>query len=174
MKKLIKVSDDIALKAVSIEFFDEIVSLVEKNQKYLAEFLPWAVDYKQESTKEYILDSEKNFKENKRFDYSIFYSDKIVGACGSHAIDYENKKTSIGYWLAEDFQGNGIITQSCKKLIEELFNNLNLDKIELYCAIDNFKSQKVAERLSFKDKTLIKNYKDLNRIGDYFRYTLLK
>lgn len=174
MKNIIPVSDDIVLKAASMDFYDEIVDVVKNNQKYLAEFLPWAENYDPASTHIFILDSIESFKNNSRFDYSIFYQNKFVGACGSHIIDYENKKTSIGYWLAQDYQGKGIITQSCKVLIKELFESLDIEKIELFCDIKNTKSQQVAERLGFKDKILIKNYKDLTRIGDYYRYVLLK
>ena len=60
-----------------------------------------------------------------------------------------NQKTEIGYWLSEKFQHKGIVTHSCKALIDFAFSEMNLHRIQLKAATKNFKSQAVAKRLGF-------------------------
>ena len=46
--------------------------------------------------------------------------------------------------------GNGIITKSCKRLINHCFNDLELHRVVLEAAVDNFSSISVANRLGMR------------------------
>jgi ribosomal-protein-serine acetyltransferase len=56
----------------------------------------------------------------------------------------------IGYWISAKFEGNGIITHSCKALIAYAFNELKLNRVEIRCATENGRSRAIPERLGFK------------------------
>jgi len=66
---------------------------------------------------------------------------------GLKDTDLINNKTEIGYWLSESFQHKGIITRSCKGLMDYAFKILGMNRVQLKAATENFKSQRVAERL---------------------------
>ncbi|MFN2394038.1 MAG: GNAT family N-acetyltransferase, partial [Pyrinomonadaceae bacterium] len=44
----------------------------------------------------------------------------------------------------------GIITESCKILINYAFEELGMNRIEIRCATENVKSRAIPERLNFK------------------------
>lgn len=67
-----------------------------------------------------------------------------------------DKRGSIGYWLAENFQGNGIITKSCNHIIGSAFRQLGLHRIEIRVAGANKKSAAIPERLGFKKEGHLK------------------
>ncbi|WP_334301100.1 GNAT family N-acetyltransferase [Alkaliphilus sp. B6464] len=72
-----------------------------------------------------------------------------------HSMDSTNKSTSIGYWLGEGHQGKGIMTKVTKALVEYIFTELNLNRVEIRCAENNYKSRAIPERLGFtKEGTL--------------------
>lgn len=54
----------------------------------------------------------------------ILFKKQIVGIIGLKDTDLHNQKTEIGYWLSELFQHKGIVTKSCKVLINRLFAQL--------------------------------------------------
>ncbi|WP_369127116.1 GNAT family N-acetyltransferase, partial [Candidatus Cardinium sp. cBcalN2] len=56
----------------------------------------------------------------------------------------------MGYWIGEAFQGLGIVTSACAKLVAIGFHQLALNVIAIRCAIDNRKSQNIPIRLGFK------------------------
>lgn len=62
-------------------------------------------------------------------------------------INWSNKTAYIGYWLGEEFQGNGIMTKVAKTLTDYAFNELNLNKVEIRAAVENEKSRAIPERL---------------------------
>ncbi len=77
-------------------------------------------------------------------------TEKIVGDIGIHFIGEENKQTEIGCTLNKDFQSKGIATESVKKVIDYLFNEL--DKHRIITSIDpkNEKSIRLVERIGFR------------------------
>ena len=87
-----------------------------------------------------------------------------------------SRKTHNGnIWLSENHQGNGIITRAVSKLIDVVFSDLGIEKIQISTGADNLPSRKVCERLDMKLEGIISNSEDLNgRIIDHAIYGLSK
>jgi ribosomal-protein-serine acetyltransferase len=95
-----------------------IFNLIDNNRHYLREWLPWVDNMRSiENFKAYILECKKENDVGSGFGYVIIYKGVVAGRIGSHNIDRQNKTASIGYWLAKDFACKGIITTSCKAII---------------------------------------------------------
>jgi ribosomal-protein-serine acetyltransferase len=62
----------------------------------------------------------------------ILYKERIAGVAGFNEIKWSNKTADIGYWLGEEFQGNGIMTKVAKTLTDYAFSELILKLIPLY------------------------------------------
>jgi ribosomal-protein-serine acetyltransferase len=107
--------------------------------------------------------------------YLIFLKDKFVGLIGTKDTDVGNKKTEIGYWLSENHQHSGIMTNSCKVLINYLFDELSINRIQLKAAAENYKSRNIAERLGFTQEGIEKEG-ELHKRGfvDLIVFGLLK
>ena len=54
--------------------------------------------------------------------------------------------------MGEGFQGNGIMTNSCRALIGILFTEYNLNRVEIQVAPQNLKSRAIPERLGFQSE----------------------
>lgn len=172
-KELI-INQEIILKVLSQKEVSPIFETISAERKYLGEWLPF-VDHTLE------LSDTQNFIDNlevsdtKDLTYAIYYRNQFAGLAGLKDPDYDNKKIEIGYWISEKFQHKGIVTQSCKKLIEYAFDNLKMNRIQLKAATENIKSQKVAERLGFTREGIERDG-ELHKRGyvDLVVYGLLK
>jgi ribosomal-protein-serine acetyltransferase len=72
-------------------------------------------------------------------------------------------------------EGKGIITQSCKTLINYGFNNLQLHRIEIKAATHNLKSQAIAEKLHFKKEGVLRAAELVNNVYfDLQVYSILR
>jgi RimJ/RimL family protein N-acetyltransferase len=75
---------------------------------------------------------------------------KIIGDLGVHFFDSENKQVEIGCTLNKDFQNIGYATESVKRVIDYLFNELNKHRIIASIDPDNKSSIRLVERIGFR------------------------
>ncbi|MDL2228598.1 GNAT family N-acetyltransferase, partial [Odoribacter sp. OttesenSCG-928-L07] len=65
------------------------------------------------------------------------------------------------YWLSADYQKKGIVTQCVEFMVGHAFNKLNLNRIQIKCAVGNIKSSNIPKRLNFK-------FEGIEREGEYY------
>jgi ribosomal-protein-serine acetyltransferase len=109
-----------------------------------------------EHTKTFIESALKGFAENNGMNCGIYYQGRMAGCIGLHGYDWSNKKTSIGYWLGAEYQGKGIMTSTCKAIIDYIFNELKLNRVEIRAAVSNAKSRAIPERLGFVQEGIVR------------------
>lgn len=66
----------------------------------------------------------------------------------------------LGYWIGEQYQGNGYATEASQVLIKRAFDDLDIERIYASYKYGNIASKRVLEKLGFK------YYAELNNI-DY-------
>lgn len=170
------IDDKLTLEMIRIEHAEPIFNLVNLNRVHLREWLPWVIKMETlEQFKEIILISQQGYTDNSDHAFVIKYEEEIAGRIGVYDIDHQNKIGSIGYWIGEKFQGKGIVTKSCNSIIEYCFNHLDLNRLEIKCAVKNYKSQAIAEKLLFKKEGVLREAELLHsEFIDLFCYSLLK
>lgn len=90
------------------------------------------------------------------WNYAVIYENKIVGAVGIKINGSRKYIGEIGYFLDENFWGNGIITEAVKLVEKEGFGKLKLTRIEILMQPENKASKKVAEKCGYKKEGLLK------------------
>jgi ribosomal-protein-serine acetyltransferase len=114
-------------------------------------------------------------KDGNEFAFVIIVDNKVIGRIGVYKIDHQNKIGEVGYWLAESMQGKGVVTKSCKALIDFCFSNLHLNRIEIKCGTENFRSKTIPEKLNFTKEGIIRQGELLyDQFIDLNLYALLK
>jgi len=142
------VNEEITLKEIGLNDVELIFNSIIREKDYLGEWLPFIYQTQDISyTRRFV----KDYLHSDRLDItcSIYYQHQFAGIVGLKDTDLENKKTEIGYWLSSTFQHKGIMTLSCNALINYVFDEMNLHRIQLKAATGNSKSQQVAQRLGF-------------------------
>ena len=155
---------------------DEITAVVRENLAELQPWMPWATDdYSIESARDFIKRNLLTFAEDGSFAAFVVLDGKIVGSIGFHKLDLNNKSAHIGYWLAKQAQGKGLMTGCCRLLIEYLFDVLKLNRVQINCNVENAKSRAIPERLGFKLEGIHRQVEFINdRFGDWAIYAMLK
>ena len=152
-----KINDELSLKLIELKDAERVFKLTNKSRTYLREWLPWLdTTTKLEDTMEFIKSCLTGSAENKSLNTVILFRGEIVGVAGYNTINWANKTAYIGYWLGEEFQGNGIMTEVAKALTNYAFNELNLNKVEIRAAVLNKKSRSIPERLNFVNEGCIR------------------
>jgi len=134
-------------KRHSRKFFE----FIEKNRKYYTGILHFIDKLKNEKDAElFINDSLEMMKQGKMVYWGIWNEKNIIGEVSIRGIDEEFKKAEIGYFIDKDFEGKGIISQSCSILINYVFHEFDIERLELGCDVNNIRSQYIANKFGFK------------------------
>ena len=170
------VDDDLELRLPEYRHAPLLFDLTIKNREHLRPFLPWVPNIKEVSqTESYIKTGLEQFARNDGFQAGIFLNGELVGMVGLHYIRWNSERTEIDYWLSEDVQGRGIATRTVRGLCAYCFDELKLGRVEIRCATENARSQKVPERLGFTQEGILRRMDKLESgWSDWVVYGLLK
>ncbi|MEM7737243.1 MAG: GNAT family protein [Deinococcota bacterium] len=144
------VDDDLSLVLLEPHLAEELYELVDANRDHLRAWLPWVdAQTSAEDSNAFILSSLKTFAQRKGVSTGMVYKGQLVGTLGSHDHDDNVKSAEIGYWISQEFQGQGIVSYGCKALCRYLFEVRGLNRLMIRCATGNAKSCAIPERLGF-------------------------
>lgn len=151
-------------------------NLVRENLSRLQQWMPWAVDdYSVKHATEWIQRTNDTREKDGSFNALIFLDGEIIGTIGFHDLDTTNKHAAIGYWVDQSHEGKGIVTRCTRVLIEYLFSEIGLNRIQINCNVENRRSRAVPERLGFMLEGIQREVEFLNgSFRDWAVYSLLQ
>jgi ribosomal-protein-serine acetyltransferase len=172
----ILIDDKISIELIDAQHAAPIFDVVDKNRNHLRPWLPF-VDRMQDMhfAEGFVKGTIQRNREGTEFAFVILESGQVIGRIGIYKIDLQNKLGEIGYWLAKEKEGNGIIFKSCIALINFCFCDLQLNRVEIKCATENLRSNAIPKKLNFtKEGTLREAEWLYGKFVDLNLYALLK
>jgi ribosomal-protein-serine acetyltransferase len=145
-----RLTEDITLELLALRHADELFRVTDINREHLRSWLPWLdATRSPEDTRAFVRQTRRQLADDRGFQTAIRQREALVGVIGHHGINWANRSTSLGYWLAKDAQGRGIMTQACRAFTGHAFDALGLNRVEIRCATNNRRSRAIPERLDF-------------------------
>lgn len=150
MSKILTIEENLQLRELELNDYKDIFQTIDTQRKYLGKWLPF-VEFTQEpeDSKNFVKSVLNVSSENFEYIFTIRCENQFVGLIGFKNSDKQNKKTEIGYWLSEKFQGKGIVSKAVQCLCDFAFNELGMNRIQIKCAFENEKSNAIPKRLGF-------------------------
>jgi ribosomal-protein-serine acetyltransferase len=168
--KPIPLSDGTYLRLLEESDAEGLHALIDVNRAYLARWLPWASRQTPTDTEQFIQRTREQLADDNGFQAAVICNEQIAGVVGYHSIDWDHRRTSIGYWLSEDRQGRGTMTAAVLALVNHALGDWGLNRVEIRAVVENERSRAVAERLGFhQEGTLL----ETERIGDRYFDTVV-
>ncbi len=139
------------LRPVRLYHGEEIYAAVMDNRDSLARWLPWVEGVKGlPDVREFIRRSMAEQDCGVAVQLGVWTNASFLGMVGLHSVDWTNRRTSIGYWLTEHGRGRGVMTACARALIDFAIDDLEINRVEIRCGVDNVSSRAIAERLGFR------------------------
>ena len=165
---------DFSLRKWSLEDIESVSHFAnnEKIARNLRDVFPYP--YTAEDAKGYIEMCIAN--ENANLCRAIDVNGVAVGSIGVFpCADVYRKSAELGYWLAEDFWGKGIMTEATRQICAAAFEKFDIVRIYAEPYAHNQGSRRVLEKAGFAYEGTMKCgvYKN-GQIYDYCMYALLK
>ena len=170
-----KINPGLELRQVQPSDAKALFAVIDAHRVKLREWLPWVdATRKLADTEKYITAAIRENTASRAFTCGIWANGKIVGIIGHNRIDWANRIGFPAYWISPDSEGQGIMTQCCRAVIENGFGELQLNRLLLAAATDNLRAQKIPAKLGFvKISTMRKAEWLYDHHVDHFIYSLL-
>jgi len=170
------VDEHITLELPQMHHAEEITRVAVENKERLQRWMPWATEnYDLRSSKAFIQRNLNGLADNGSFSLLVRYDGEMAGTIGFHERDRVNRSAHIGYWISKDFEGRGIMTRCCRALIDHLFDDLDLNRLQINCDVENARSRAIPERLGFEFEGVQRQAEWLNgAFHDWATYSVLR
>jgi ribosomal-protein-serine acetyltransferase len=166
----------VELRLVEERHAPVLFACVDREREYLRQWVAW-VDSRssEDDILAFIRGALEKFAKNQGFTAGIWADGSIAGVIALHTIDWVNRRGEIGYWLAREFQGRGIVTAAARAVTQHGLVELDLNRIEIQCAAENTKSSAIPKRLGFTFEGVLREAGLLNgRHRDLELYSMLR
>ena len=153
--------DHFAIRPVTMEDATDYFALIDSNRERISTYFPFTSNANTdlESTKRYL--SERiAFAEKNLVTILIIKDDftkKIAGAIIFKDVDWTIPKCELGFFMDQQFEGNGLMTKCLLLVIDFCFREAKLNKLFLRISPENLSSIRVAEKTGFMKEGIIRN-----------------
>ena len=135
-------------------------------------------DYFTEMYQKRLIKAER--KSQHRSDSLCFYifeemTNFLVGKISVYSIAFGNASNAVlGYKLDKDVEGRGYMKEALERVIEFMFDEVNLHRLEINLLERNVRSKNLAESLGFTLEGESKEFMEINgQWEDHLRYVLI-
>lgn len=170
-------SPRLTLRSAAMADFPQWKAVRQKNYPYLKPFEPtWpdgclTADFFARRLKRLW----REWEGDRTYAFLIFLKDgTLIGGLNVNNVTRGAANyASLGYWLAEDAQGNGYMTEAGFAVLDFSFKDLQLSRMNAATLPHNHKSQAMLQRLGFAEEGFAKKYIQIDgRRQDHVLYGL--
>lgn len=141
-------------------------------------YMDWGPNTKEE-TQDFIQRTITNQKEKPRRVYTLAIvlkaEDELIGSCGMHTSNSDNREGWLGYCLNRHFWGQGYATETAEALLTFGFTQLKLHRIFATCDPANVASARVLEKIGMQREGHLREHKWAKGCWrDSFLYAILE
>jgi RimJ/RimL family protein N-acetyltransferase len=81
------------------------------------------------------------------YQFAVRSHGRYAGGCGINQINAVNRFANVGYWIRTSATGQGLAPAAVRLVTSFAFAQTDLLRLEIVCAVDNVRSQRVAEKV---------------------------
>ena len=150
-------SENLVLKKIEDAHLQEVFAIYDNDKVF--EYCGIIPKHNLQTVSKMIGHFDRDYQKKHRVKWGIFQKpqcDTLVGMI--EAIDFNQKvnMVTIGYFLAEDYWGKGIASEAVKVLINFLFEEVNINRIQAEVMPLNETSKKVLLKNGFLKEGLLR------------------
>ena len=168
-------TERLLLRRVSIDDLNEIIEL--RGNPETMKFIPRPLVKTEEDALNHFKMIDEKIEKNEGINWAITVkgNPKLIGIIGHYRIQPENHRCEIGYMILPQYNGQGIVTEAIKAVLEYGFEDMNMHSIEAVIDPDNIASERVLQKNGFvKEAHILENEYYDGKFWDTVIYSILK
>jgi len=167
-------TERLVLQPVEPNLAQGIWEATRVSMEELRPWLSWAATGSPEQTQTFTEEAARDWEAGTGYNFAVLAEGEVAGTIGLHTPMAARRIGEVGYWLRTDRTGRGYATEAGKAIVSFGFETVHLARLELRAGVENRPSQRVAERLGFRQEGRLRRGCPLPNGGyDCYIYGLL-
>ncbi|RTZ16534.1 N-acetyltransferase [Vibrio aquaticus] len=141
------ITSTLTLRLITLDDAEPLLDCIMQSAT-LHQWVDWChPDFSLDDTERFILATRLNWVKGQAYGFGVFCreSDELLGMVAINELYHTFNMASIGYWVSDKHQGQGIGKKAVCALVEFCFDMLKLSRVEIVCDPDNVPSQRLIE-----------------------------
>ena len=117
---------------------------------------------------------EREWQLGSGYGFGIFVDGRFAGEINLSGLQrgpFQN--AYVGYWIGEEFAGNGYVPEALVVVARFAFDDLRLHRIQVAIIPRNGASRRVVEKLGLREEGMAERYLEINGVWeDHVRYAM--
>ncbi len=164
----------VRLRPPVLSDYEDWTNIRGKNKNYLTPFEPrW---HEKALEKDFfqrrIARQHKDWKDGRAYSFLIIdrQNEKLIGGINvNHVCRGASQCGSLGYWIDEELQGQGLMAESLRLVIDFSFDQAGLHRLNAACLPRNDRSINLLLKLGFEEEGFAKKYIRINGVWEDHR-----
>ncbi|MFJ7753752.1 GNAT family N-acetyltransferase [Peribacillus muralis] len=124
----------------------------------VSRFVTWEAHRSMSDTKDFIQLVLQNYEDKKIAPWGIEHkeSGKLIGTIDFVSWLVNHHLAEMGYVLAPEYWGRGLMTEAVRKFVAFGFENMNLVRIQARCFVENLGSERVMQKAGMSFEGIVR------------------
>jgi ribosomal-protein-alanine N-acetyltransferase len=143
----------------------------------VSEYTTWSTHESIEDSKFFLKTLVKMYKRRELVDWGIVHKaeKKFIGTCGFVEWRMTHSRAEIGYALSRKYWGEGYMSEAVSAVIDFGFREMQLNKIQARCEVNNIASARVMEKVGMQLEGILRQQLFVKgRYWDLKTYSILR
>lgn len=151
MNLIFRIDEELELRLWEPRHAEELFAVIDANREHIGRWLPWCTpQYAIDDARTFIRQNLESLAAGKGATFGVYERGRLVGGAGNGGVNLPNKSCDIGYWLAADAQGRGIMTRAARAATDYALIDMGLNRCTIHAAVENKRSWSVPKRLGYE------------------------
>ena len=140
-------------------------------------YTTWSPHQSVQDSQEFLLRILSLYESGHLADWGIEHKadGKFIGTCGFAVWEPYHSKAEIGYAMSRQYWGQGLMTEAARRVIDFGFENMQLNRVEARCMVENIGSARVMEKSGMTYEGILREHMYAKgRYNDLKIYSILR
>lgn len=153
------VTPRLQLRLITLDEASQLVRCVRQSPS-LHQWVDWcSQDFSGQDAERFIMATRLNWVKADAYGFGVFdrKQQTLVGMVAINEFYHTFNMASLGYWIADHYQQQGLGREALSALVEYCFSHLGLTRLEIVCDPANAPSQQLALACGGQQESLARN-----------------
>lgn len=146
------------------------------NDPRVTKFLSWSPHGDVKNTRALLESWEKEYEKPDCYNWAITLGGRMIGAIGAVSVNDRDERCEIGYCVAYDYWGKGIMTEALRAVLRFLFDEVGMRRVMARHDTANPASGRVMQKCGMTYEGTLRSWHTRNdrSVGDAKVYSILR